>query len=103
MKITMEDIVQWELLLQERESAFTANRTRIRELKQLILISENPQAYESFKKDTGKQINTLNCKTELSKLVMKNERINADISALKSNIEKGREMLGGVEDSDFEE
>lgn len=102
MKITMEDIVQWELLLQEREGAFTSNRIRIRELKKLILISENPQEYEKFKEETGQQINTLNCKTELSKLVMKNERINADISALKSNIEKGKEMLGGAEDFDFE-
>lgn len=93
MKITIEDILQWEQALKEMESSFTTNRNRIRELKRLILISENPQEYQKFQEEEKQQINTLNCKTEMSKLILKNDKLKKQISELKKGIATGKATL----------
>lgn len=77
------ELEQMQEILAQYEHDFSVNRTRIKELKELLVISSDPQRYEAFKREKKKQINTLNLKAELSKLVIRNERLKESISALR--------------------
>lgn len=78
-----QEMTQMEEMLRECTSEFGSNRDRIREIKELLEISRDPEKYQKFKKEMKMQINTLNLKTELARLVMRNERLNKNISTLK--------------------
>lgn len=73
-------------LLSQYENDFNQNRQRIKDIKDLLEISKNPESYKEFQLKSGKKINTLILKTELAKLSMKNDSIKGAISALKKEL-----------------
>ena len=62
-------------LLSQYENDFNQNRQRIKDIKDLLEISKNPESYKEFQLKSGKKINTLILKTELAKLSMKNDSL----------------------------